>query len=167
MSDDVAGYRVLTLRGDRVSIPSPRRTRAAGARDVAAAARDLVSTLVRTRAPGIWPTVSFCVALAFWSGPALLLYRYGFDQLVNTVIKACLGATDVDLLILFAGLAYIVGTGLLLAKATAQLAPQLGRYRVTLPFAVAPLVLASFAVTFVATMSLGVAILLWCSPGLL
>lgn len=166
MSDDVAGYRVLTLRGDRVSIPSPRRTRAASARDVAAAC-DLVSTLVRTRAPGIWPTVSFCVALAFWSGPALLLYRYGFDQLVNTVIKACLGATDVDLLILFAGLAYIVGTGLLLAKATAQLAPQLGRYRVTLPFAVAPLVLASFAVTFVATMSLGVAILLWCSPGLL
>jgi hypothetical protein len=167
MTDDVAGYPVLTLKGERVSIPSPRRSPAAGGHDIVVAALDLVGTQVRAWAPAVWPTVSFCGALALWSAPGLLLYRYGFDPLANGVIRACLRGTNVDLLSLFGALAYIVGSGLLLAKTTALLAPQLGRYRVTLPFVVAPLILASLAATFAATLSLGVAILRWCSPTLL
>jgi hypothetical protein len=160
MSDDVIGYGAPPLKGERISIPSGEFTRARVEHDTVNAALDLLGAWTAW----CWPLVSFCGAIALWGAPALLLYRYSFDRLGNGLIRTSIHGTAGDLLILFAGLAYIVTTGLLLATSAARLASRLGRHRVVLPLAISPLILLSLAAAFLATVSFGLAVLLRCFP---
>jgi|SRR5579872_3903159 len=163
MTDDVADYRAWPLKGERVSIPSPHFARVAVGHDAIVAAIDVV----RTRTPRYWPLASFCVALALWGAPALLIDRYRSDDLLNAVARACLHPTGGDLLSLFAGLAYVVATGLLVASTMERIAPRRGLYRALSGIGVAPVLVLSLIATFIGTVALGSAILLRCFPALM
>ena len=164
MTDDVADYRAWPLKGERVSIPSPHFARAAVGHDAIVAA---IIDVVRTRTPRYWPLASFCGALALWSAPALLIDRYRSDDLLNALAKACLHPTGGDLLGLFAGLAYVVATGLPVASTMERVAPRRGLYRALLGIGVAPVLVLSLIATFIGTLALGSAILLRCFPALM
>jgi hypothetical protein len=157
----------LPLRGHKVSMASPSFSGGGAWEGAANSALALVRAAAAPRAPGIWAALFLCGAVVSWGAPALLLHRYRTEQLLDTLVRSSVGGSSGDLLALSLLLAYLVASGLLVSKATARLARRLGRCRVVLHLAAAPLILLSLAATMAIAIPLFIGVLIRCFPALL
>jgi hypothetical protein len=157
----------LPFRGDKVSMASPPLSGGGAWGGAAHSALALVKAAADPRAPGIWTALFLCGAVVSWGAPALLLHRYRAEELLDTLVRSSVGGSGGDLLALSLLLAYLVASGLLVATATARLARRLGRSRVVLHLAAAPLILLSLAATMVIAIPLFIGVLIRCFPALL
>jgi hypothetical protein len=161
MSDDAA----LPFRGEKLSSAS---FSGGGAWSGAAhSALGLVRAATGPRAAAIWVVISLCGALCSWGAPALLLHWYRVDRLLDALVRSSVGAGDGEFLACSLLLAYLVASGLLVASATARLARRLGRSRLALQLAVAPLIGLSLAATTAVAIPLFIGTLIRCFPSLL
>ena len=154
MTDDVADYAALALKGEKVAFASP--SLAAGSTGTGAVTSGLGGA-----------ALSLCAALCFWGAPALLPFRYGADRLFDVLVRPAVQGTDRELLFLFFLLAYLVASGLLLGWTSSRFAGRLERGRVVLYLTLAPLYLLSLAATLVVAIPLFVGVLIRSFPSLL
>jgi hypothetical protein len=154
MTDDVADYAALPLKSEKVALASP-----------SLAAGSTWTDPVTPRLGGA--ALSLCAALCFWGAPALLLYRYRADELLEALLRPTVQGTDRELLVLFLLLAYLVASGLLLGWTSSRFAGRLGRSRLVLYLTLAPLYLLSLAATMVVAVPLFVGVLIRSFPSLL
>ena len=157
----------LPLRGEKVSMVSPSLSGVGVWDGAAPSALGLVKTAAGPRAPAIWAPLFLCGALASWAAPALLLHRYRADQLLDALIGSPVRASEGELLALSFLLAYLVASGLLVGWATARLARRLGRSRLVLHLATAPLIVLSLVATMAVAIALFTGVLIRCFPSLL
>ncbi|HEV3177098.1 MAG TPA: hypothetical protein VGZ72_13990 [Stellaceae bacterium] len=167
MSEDVIRYSALPLTGDKVSIASPSVAVGNASLEATHAGLTLFRALIGCAALACEGAASLCGAVCLWAAPALLLYRYGPDQILDALARAPLRGTPRNLLVLFATLAYFVATGLMVGSVTARLASRLGRQRVVLRVAVAPLIFLSLAATAITAVPFFLGVLVLCFPSLL
>lgn len=112
--------------------------------------------------------VLFCVALALWIAPGLLLMQFDLHA-----VEAILGAnplqhTLTSTLVLAFALGYIVATGLLIAATASSLTEGRPLYvRSFLLFVVAPAIFLSLISTLLSSLAFFFSLLIWCFPSLL
>jgi hypothetical protein len=166
MSDDVIPH--AGLRGEKLSIDSPYNIPAEiSAWEAAAAGLDLLRRAVERQVRAFASALSMCAALALWSAPALLLFRYTPEQLLDGLVRVAVKPTAIELLTVSAVLLYFVITGLLLGAATAPQLRRHGVFRMLLRLAVAPLIGLSLGATIVVALPLFIGTLIKCFPDLL
>jgi hypothetical protein len=161
MSDDAA----LPLEGEKLS--SPSFSGASAWSGAAQSALGLVKAAAGPRAATTWAVASLCGALCSWGAPALVLHWYRADQLLDALVRSSVGGGDGEFLAFSLLLAYLVASGFFVASATARLARRLGRRRVALHFAVAPLIALSLTATMAVAIPLFIGLLIRCFPSLL
>jgi hypothetical protein len=167
MSDHVIHDAVLPLRGEKVSMASLSFLDTSGdARIVIESGLDFIKLIAR-RAAEAGPLCFLLGAIGLWAVPALLLYRYRLEQLVDAVARMSLRGALWDLLSLFVALTYVVATGLLVACATACLARRLARGRKVLRLVMTPLICLSLVATMITAVPFFLGALCWCFPSLL
>lgn len=186
MSDDVMPYAGLPLRGEKVSIASPRlapvdvtirdmaatgretiRDMTATGRDLIGVGRELIGAAVvegERWVPAIWPGLALCGALALWAAPALLFTRYQLGQLFEALVRVSLKPSASDLLTLSLVLIYLVLTGLMLGRVAAS--PRHRASRLLLRCAIAPFVAFSMVAILVAAVPLFFGAVVFCFPQL-
>jgi hypothetical protein len=175
MSDDVMPYAAMSLRGEKVSIATPRLAPVdVTIRDMAAVGRDLmgVATVAGKTAivegaswvPALGPGLALSGAVALWAAPALLLSRYQPEQLFDALVRVSLKPSGSQLLTLSLVLVYFVLTGLALGTATGF--PQRKARRLLLRLSVAPLVLCSMLATLIVAVPFFFGALVLCFPHL-
>lgn len=163
MTDNAA----LPLRGEKLSMASPSFSVGSARNDAARSALGLVKAMAGPRARAIWVAVSLCGAVCAWGAPVLLLHWYRGDQIFDALVRSSVRGSDGELLALSMFLAYVIGSGLFLGSATARVARRLGRSRVALHLAVAPLIALSLVATMAVAIPLFIGLLIRCFPSLL
>ena len=110
----------------------------------------------------------FCVALALWVAPGLLLMRIDLHAVeVSLGANPLRHAPTITTVLAFA-LAYIVATGLLIAATASRLAEGRPLYvKTCLLFIIAPAILLSLVSTLMSSLAFFLSLLIWCFPALL
>ncbi len=175
MSDEVMPYARMSLRGEKVSIATPRLAPVdVTIRDVAAAGRDWMdsaATAGKTAiqeagrwVPALRPGLALCGAIALWAAPALLLSRYQPEQVFDALVRVSLKPSGEQLLTLSLVLIYLVLTGLALGNVTGF--PRHRAGRLVLQVAVAPFLLCSLLGTLIVAVPFFFGALVLCFPNL-
>lgn len=175
MSDEVMPYAGMRLRGEKVSIATPRLAPVdVTLRDMAAVGRDWVDAAAiagkramvegTRRAPRLWPGFALSGAVVLWAAPVLLLSRYQPEQLFNALVHVSLRPSTGQLIILSLVLTYLVLTGLALGAVTDL--PNRRGPRLLLRLSVAPLVLCSMLATLIVAVPFFFGALVLCFPHL-
>ena len=163
MTDNAA----LPLTGEKLSMASPSFSGGSARNNAVRSALGLVRAMAGPRARSIWAAVFLCGAICAWSAPALLLHWYRGEQLFDVLVRSSVRGSDGELVALSLLLACVIGSGLFLGSATARLARRLGRSRVVLHLAIAPLIALSLIATMGVAIPLFIGLLIRCMPSLL
>jgi hypothetical protein len=112
--------------------------------------------------------VPFCVALALWIAPGLLLLRINLREVEhNLVVNPLQHAATTTMGLAFA-LAYIVATGLFISATASRLTEGRPLYvKTCLLFIIAPAILLSLVSTLISSLAFFFSLLIWCFPALL
>jgi len=114
------------------------------------------------------PLGEFCVSLALWAAPGVLLMRSDAQAIVSDLFTNPLSHSPGTTLALALVLVYVVTTGLLIAASFSRLAQTRPRYvNICLFFVIAPAILVSLASTLTLSLTFFFSLLVWCFPALL
>lgn len=166
MPDDVVHYPGFPLRGEKVSVASPSfvRPEITIHGGIGASLQFIKSFGERPSASG--GVLLLCGAVAMWSAPGLVLFRYSPGQLFDAFAGAPLSGTADDLLKLLAASVYMIAAGLLVGAAAAHLASRLTRGRVAIYLVSAPLIFLSLIATMSTAIPFFLGVLCECFPQL-
>jgi len=110
----------------------------------------------------------FCVALALWVAPGLLMMQIDLHAVEERLGANPLQHALTTTMVLAFALAYIVATGLLIAATASRLTEGRPLYVKTfLLFIVAPAVFLSLVSTLMSSLAFFFSLLVWCFPALL
>jgi len=110
----------------------------------------------------------FCVALALWVAPGLLLMQIDLRAVEESLGANPLQHTLTTTLVLAFALAYIVATGWLIAATASRLTEGRPLYvKACLLFIIAPAILLSLVSTLMSSLAFFFSLLIWCFPALL
>jgi uncharacterized protein with PQ loop repeat len=110
----------------------------------------------------------FCVALALWVAPGLLVMRIDLHAVEESIGTNPLRHAPTTTMVLAFVLAYIVATGLLIAATASRLTEGRPLYvRTCLLFIIAPAILLSLISTLMSSLAFFLSLLIWCFPALL
>jgi len=110
----------------------------------------------------------FCVALALWAAPGLLVMRIDLRAFEESLGATPLRHAPTTTMVLAFALAYIVATGLLIATTASRLTEGRPLYvKTSLLFIIAPTILLSLVSTLMSSLAFFLSLLIWCFPALL
>jgi hypothetical protein len=108
----------------------------------------------------------FCVALALWTAPGLLVMRIDLHAVEELSTNPLRHAPTMTMVLAFA-LAYIVATGLLIAATASRLTEGRPLYvKTCLLFIIAPAILLSLVSTLMSSLALFLSLVMWSFPTL-
>ena len=110
----------------------------------------------------------FCIALALWIAPGLLLMRSDLRTIVEALIANPLQYVPAITMVLAFALAYVVATGLSILATASRLTKRRPLHvKVYVLLVAAPAILLSLAFTLMSSLAFFLSLTIWCFPVLL
>jgi hypothetical protein len=114
------------------------------------------------------PVARFCVALAMWIAPGLLLMRIDLHAVEEVVGANPLVHAPIATIAFAFALTYIVATGLLIAATASRLTEGRPIYvKTAFLLTIAPAILISLMSTLMSSFAFFLSLVIWCFPALL